>query len=221
MIRALIFDFDGTIIDTETAWYVAFRDAYQEYGVELTLEQYSQCIGTSLRYFNPYEYLVTELHLPINLEEFRKSVRTRHADLMEKETMRPGILQFIKLAKENGLKLGLASSSERAWVSPFLDRLQLRNEFACIRTADDVKHVKPHPELYLQSLACLDVAPQEAIAIEDSPNGSRAAIAAGLRCLVIPNSITRLLEFESGLEMYSSLANVDFQELHSNQQLSL
>ncbi|WKL03205.1 HAD family phosphatase [Paenibacillus amylolyticus] len=66
MIKALVFDFDGTIIDTETAWYIAFRDAYKEHGVDLTLEMYSQCIGTSLKTFNPYEYLITDLNLPID-----------------------------------------------------------------------------------------------------------------------------------------------------------
>ena len=213
MIRALILDFDGTVIDTETAWYVAFRDAYKEYGVELTLEQYSQCIGTSLHFFNPYEYLVTDLHLPIDLDEFRKSVQACHANLMETEQIRPGIVHFLKSAKDQGLKIGLASSSNSAWVNHFLDRLELRDYFQCIRTADDVMHVKPHPELYLQALKCLEVDGHEAIAIEDSPNGYRAAITAGLHCVVVPNIITQSLNFDPGLHTVASLDEVDFKQL--------
>jgi HAD superfamily hydrolase (TIGR01509 family) len=213
MIRALILDFDGTVIDTETAWYIAFRDAYKEYGVELTLEQYSQCIGTSLHFFNPYEYLVTDLKLPIDLNEFRISVQACHANLMETEQVRPGIVHFLKSAKDQGLKIGLASSSKLEWVNRFLDRLELRDYFQCIRTADDVKHVKPHPELYLQTLNCLEVDAQEAIAIEDSPNGYRAAITAGLHCVVIPNTITQSLKFDSVLHTAASLDEIDFDQL--------
>ena len=213
MIRALIFDFDGTVIDTETAWYVAFRDAYKEYGVELTLEQYSQCIGTSLHFFNPYEYLVTDLHLPIDLDEFRISVQASHANLMGAEQVRPGIVSFLKSAKDQGLKVGLASSSKLAWVNRFLDRLELRDYFQCIRTADDVMHVKPHPELYLQTLNCLEVDGHEAIAIEDSPNGCRAAITAGTHCVVVPNITTQSLKFNPGLYTADSLEKIDFNKL--------
>ncbi|MCB8817666.1 HAD family hydrolase [Desulfosporosinus shakirovi] len=213
MIRALIFDFDGTVIDTETAWYVAFRDAYKEYGVELTLEQYSQCIGTSLNFFNPYEYLVTDLHLPIDLDKFRISVQTCHANLMKTEQVRPGIVHFLKSARDQGLKIGLASSSKLDWVNRFLDRLELRDYFQCIRTADDVMHVKPHPELYLQTLNGLGIDGHEAIAIEDSPNGYRAAITAGLHCVVVPNIITQSLKFGPVLHTALSLEEFDFKQL--------
>lgn len=116
MIKALVFDFDVTIIDTETAWYLTFHDAYKEYGVELTLSMYAQCIGTSLHAFNPYEYLITELHLPIDGKVFRDSIHARHATLMETEVIRVGILDYLHAAKAKGFHIGLASSSKREWV---------------------------------------------------------------------------------------------------------
>ena len=180
MIRAIIFDFDGTVIDTETAWYIAFREAYKKYGVDLTLEMYSRCIGTSLHSFNPYEYLVTDLHLPIDLGAFRHAVQARHASLMDAETMRPGIVDYLNAAAAQGIKIALASSSKLDWVERFLEKLQIREYFDCIRTANDVERVKPDPELYLQTLQCLGVKADEAIAIEDSPNGAKAAVAAGV-----------------------------------------
>ncbi|MCY0880777.1 MAG: HAD-IA family hydrolase, partial [Firmicutes bacterium] len=191
MIKALIFDFDGTIIDTETAWYQAFREAYKEYGVDLSLEQYAQCIGTSLHAFNPYEYLVTDLHLSIDLKAFRQSVQERHARLMDEQTMRQGIFNYLQTARSKHLQIGLASSSQRDWIEHFLHKLNIRDYFECIRSADDVRHVKPDPELYLQALDCLKVHPDEALAIEDSPNGSQAAAAAGIHCVVAPNAITK------------------------------
>jgi putative hydrolase of the HAD superfamily len=213
MIKAIVFDFDGTVIDTETAWYVAFRDAYRKYDVELTLKQYSECIGTSLHSFNPYDYLVTHLHLPIDLDEFRKSVKEYHTKLMETENVRPGIVDFLKLAKQKELKVGLASSSVSTWVNSFLSKLDLLSYFDCVRTSDHVSHVKPDPQLYLQTLDCLGVKQHEGIAIEDSPNGAKAAVAAGLYCVVVPNSITKYLQFGPVHQRAYSLSDLDFDGL--------
>ncbi|WP_189029458.1 HAD family hydrolase [Paenibacillus albidus] len=210
MIKGIIFDFDGTIIDTETAWYTAFNEAYEQHGVELTLEQYSTCIGTSLNGFNPYEYLMTDLKLPINKQEFRTAVQERHSKLMELEAIRPGIQHYLDSAKKAGLRMGLASSSSLEWVEKYLDQLDIRDYFDCIRTSDHVEKVKPDPELYRQALSCLGLQPEEAVAIEDSPNGSKAAAAAGIHCVVIPNDITSFLEFDTPHHRTDSLNNLDF-----------
>lgn len=215
MIKGIIFDFDGTIIDTETAWYTAFSEAYEEQGVELTLEQYSTCIGTSLNSFNPYEYLMTDLKLPIDRMAFRTAVQQRHSKLMELEEMRPGIQQYLDLAKDAGLRIGLASSSSSEWVERHLDLLGIRDYFECIRTADHVENVKPDPELYNQVLACLNLKPEEAVAIEDSPNGARAAAAAGMNCVVIPNAITSFLEFDTPHHLTESLGHLNFEHMIS------
>ncbi|HTG70886.1 MAG TPA: HAD family hydrolase [Candidatus Udaeobacter sp.] len=217
MIKAIIFDFDGTIIDTETAWYNAFHEAYKEHGVELTLEQYSGCIGTSLHTFNPYEYLMTDLKLPIDKQAFRESVHLQHSELMRREEVRSGILDYLNFAQASGLKIGLASSSDRAWIDRHLEQLDIAHYFECIRTADDVAKVKPDPELYKQALAGLGVEASEAIAIEDSPNGARAASAAGMSCIIVPNTITKSLAFDKSDRYYhaESLAHIDFHEMVS------
>lgn len=213
MIRALIFDFDGTIIDTETAWYVAFKEAYREYEVDLTLEMYSLCIGTSLHAFNPYEYLITELGLPIDRDRFRASVRERHAELMRQEKVRPGVLDYLESAKAYGMKIGLASSSSREWIEDHLGQLGIAGYFDYLSTADDVRRVKPDPELYIRTLNGLGVLANEAIAVEDSPNGVRAALAAGMQCVLAPNEITSLLEFPGVLHRVGSLGDLEFRRL--------
>lgn len=215
MIKALIFDFDGTIIDTETAWYIAFRDAYKEHGVDLTLDMYSGCIGTSLKTFNPYEYLITDLNLPIDRDSFRESIQLQHAALMNKEKVRPGIQEYLKQASKAGIKLAVASSSKREWVEQHLEQLKLKDYFEVIRTADDVANVKPDPELYNQALEALGVTSDEAVAIEDSPNGARAAAAAGLHCVVISNTITGTLEFDMPHQRLSCLTDLQFNDLIS------
>ncbi|ASA22521.1 HAD family hydrolase [Paenibacillus donghaensis] len=215
MIKGIIFDFDGTIIDTETAWYTAFNEAYGAHGVDLTLEQYSTCIGTSLHSFNPYEYLMTDLNLPIDKQEFRTAVQLRHSKLMELETMRSGIQYYLDSARTAGLKIGLATSSSTEWVEKYLDQLGIREYFDCIRTSDHVVNVKPDPELYIQALSCLGLKPEEAVAIEDSPNGSKAAAAAGMHCVVIPNEITSFLEFDAPHLKTDDLSHLDFEQVLS------
>lgn len=217
MIKALVFDFDGTIIDTETPWYYAFRDRYKSYGVELTLEQYSQCVGTSLHQFNPYTYLMTEHGLPIDEEEFRAAVHQDHKEWMGKEQIRPGVIDYLEAAKAAGLRIGLASSSKRDWIERHLDVLGIGHYFEFMATADDVAKVKPDPELYRLTLAGLGVEPGEAVAVEDSPNGARAAAAAGMHCIIVPNELTKLLSFDEGsLNKHAeSLADVDFGTLVS------
>ncbi|MNE81969.1 Fructose-1-phosphate phosphatase YqaB [compost metagenome] len=96
------------------------------------------------------------------------------------------------------------------WVEKYLDQLGIRDYFECIRTSDHVKNVKPDPELYNQALNCLGIMPDEAVAIEDSPNGSKAAAAAGMNCVVIPNNITSFLEFEPMHHIIESLSHLEF-----------
>lgn len=213
MIKAIIFDFDGTILDTESAWYEAFREAYTARGAELTVETFATCIGTSLDAFNPYDFINTLIDQPVEPEAFKQEVHSRHAALMEREQMRTGIQAYLDAARQAGLKIGLASSSSRIWIDKHLELLGIGHYFDCIRTSDDVAKVKPDPELYRQAMDCLGVEPHETVAIEDSPNGSRAAIAAGMHCVVVPNRITRLLVFEPACLMAECLADIDFERL--------
>lgn len=213
MIKAVIFDFDGTIIDTETAWYKVFKDAYEKYGVDLSLTTYSQCLGTSLQTFNPYTYLSTHHAIPIDLDEFRAMILQNYEKLIEQESMRPGILNLLQEAKAAGLKIGIASSSHRDWIDKFVEKLNIGDYFECYCTADTVSNVKPDPELYLQALEQLGVKANEAIAIEDSPNGARAAVAAGLHTVVIKNTLTKQLPFSQGHYTIESLEHNGLQEL--------
>ncbi|MCR2804181.1 HAD family hydrolase [Paenibacillus soyae] len=215
MIKAIIFDFDGTILDTETPWYYVFRDAYREHGVELPLELYAECVGTHNGTFNPYDYLITEKGLPIDKEAFKARIHRDHMELLSKQAVREGIIHYLDSARSAGLRIGLASSSDRNWIHTHLELLGIGHYFETIKTSDDVKNVKPDPELYLQALDALGVKPEEAVAIEDSPNGARAAAAAGMGCIVVPNELTRLLPFdpEAGYIHAESLSHIDFEDL--------
>lgn len=197
MIRAVIFDFDGLILDTETAEFESFQAMYRQHGSELTIDVWGSCIGTGPEAFNPYDDLEQRIGQAFDREAARAKRRALYEAKMAAADVRPGVRAYLKEARRLGLRIGLASSSARSWVTGYLEAYGLHHSFECIRTRDDVAQVKPDPELYLQTLAALGVEPNEAVAFEDSPNGALAAMRAGMRCVVVPNGVTGLLTFGS------------------------
>lgn len=197
MIQALIFDFDGLIIDTETPWYEAYRQVYEEeHDVELPLELWGKVIGTTFTDFNPYTYLIENAKTEVDLEQIKKLTRARHTELMKGQSLRPGVEQYVHDAKAAGYKLGLATSSTRQWVDRVMTDFDLLRSFDVIVTADDVTRVKPDPELYIKAMGRLQVKASEVIVFEDSLNGLRAAKAAGATCVVVPNQVTSFMDFQ-------------------------
>ncbi|MCQ6559182.1 HAD family hydrolase [Paenibacillus mendelii] len=195
MIKGVIFDFDGLIIDTESAWFEAIGEIYNEHGAYLPLETWTKCVGTSHDAFDPYLHLAEIADRPVNIEEIKKTALVKHDYLMQRRVLRPGVLDYLNEAQQLGLRIGIASSSHLAWVQRFVDLFDIAGYFSCIRTADFVQKVKPDPELYLQALAALELKPEEAVCFEDSPNGAKAAHAAGLNVVIVPNAITEGLTF--------------------------
>ncbi|MED1105750.1 HAD family hydrolase [Bacillus paramycoides] len=193
--KAIIFDFDGLIVDTETIWFHSFRDAVREYGGELPLEEFAKCIGTTDEVL--YAYLKEQLKEKFNEHALKGKVTTLHKEKMKIPKARDGVKEYLEEARELGLKIALASSSSKEWVVRFLEELQIREYFEVIKTREDVEKVKPDPALYRIAIEELGIELSEAVVFEDSLNGLKAAIAAGLKCVIVPNDVTRNLQFEN------------------------
>ncbi len=211
MIRALIFDFDGLIVDTESADYQAWRALYDAHGVHLDMARWNSGIG-SYDTFDPYAYLAEQLGRPLDRDQIRAEHRALLDALMADAVPLPGVLDWIADAQRLGLKLGIASSSSHRWVEGFLAQLSLREPFEVICCNDDVEHTKPDPALYRLAVERLRVSPGQAVALEDSPNGVRAAKAAGLYCIAVPNPMTRGLDFDGHDLRLNSLAELTLED---------
>jgi HAD superfamily hydrolase (TIGR01509 family) len=212
MIKALIFDFDGLILDTEVPEYESWLDLYQSYGCLLPLEKWLECIGTADA-FNPYDELEARLGRSVDRAAVRLQRRARFAELMIDQTILPGVQDYIATAKKLGLKLGVASSSPREWVVGHLSRFGLDLHFDVICCGDEVKATKPDPALYLAALQALELQGHEAIAFEDSPNGILAAKRSGIFCVAIPNGLTRQLSLSHADYQMNSLADLPLEQI--------
>ena len=204
MIKAIIFDFDGLIVDTESVWFDAYREVLMEYEFDLSLEKFSEVIGTHDDVL--YDYLKQNIKIPFEKELIESSVEKLVKTKLDEPALRENVEDYLVAAKESGLIIGLASSSSREWVEGFLKKLNIYEYFSVIKTREDVSNVKPNPELYCKAIEELGVNASEAIAFEDSLNGLIAAREAGLRCVIVPNSVTSHLAFENYSLRLSSMA---------------
>lgn len=213
--RAVIFDFDGLIVDTETAWFRAYDAYFRKHGARLDPDAWGRGVGTEWTAFDPHRELESLTGRRIDPERMRADVQELYEREMENAGVLPGVMSYLDEARRLGLKVGLASSSPRDWVMSYLAKYDLVSRFDCIRTADDVRRVKPDPELYLKALECLGVPAPAALAFEDSANGALAAVRAGLTCVVVPNPVTERMRFPDGVRRLRSMAEMPLSSLLS------
>ena len=220
VIGALVFDFDGLILDTELPAFRAWSEAYRRAGVTpLTVDEWSGQLGT-VGPMDPLAELAARAAgsgAPLDaaaVADLGARRLARREQLVAQELVRPGIEDWMAAALESGVAVGVASSSPREWVERHLGRLGLLERFGAVACFGDRPGLapKPAPDLYLEVCRALGAAPTSALAVEDSPNGVRAAKAAGLACVAVPNDLTRLLDLGHADLVVASLAGVSLAE---------
>lgn len=205
-IKALIFDFDGLIIDSESPVFEVWRDTFAKHGRELRIEFWSQLVGRPHTYLDFYSYFREHINPDADIEKMRVQQRNRVTALTERQPVLPGVKEYLQGASELGMKIGLASSSSRHHVHGHLARLGLLDYFHATKCFEDTSTHKPNPSPYLAVLDELGVGPGEAIAFEDSPNGVTSAKAAGIFCVAVPNPITERLPLDHADHRLASMA---------------
>ncbi len=216
MLKALIFDFDGLILDTETPEYLTWKNIYHEHGFDFPHDDWGKIIGG---------YGLSDFDAADNLSSLAQgqldsaSLRARHSveslAVIRSQSILPGVEDMIREAKARGLKLAIASSSLHAWVDDHAKRLGIFDLFDAVVCADDVGagRTKPNPDLFLTALDQLEVQKNEAVVFEDSPNGVRAANRAGIFVVAVPNPVTLLLSLEGADLVVKSLVELSLDKL--------
>jgi HAD superfamily hydrolase (TIGR01509 family) len=193
MIKAIIFDFDGLILDTEYPEYLSWKDVFEGFGLELPIRSWANVVGRGASTISttPYDDLEQQLGHPIDRSATRAARRDRFSELMKEEAMLPGVQSLLDEARSECVLVGLASSSPRTWVHNYIEQLGIDDRFDAITCGDEVVNAKPYPDVYPAVLNTLKIRAEEAVALEDSPNGISAANAAGIYCIAVPNALTR------------------------------
>jgi len=216
LLKALIFDFDGLILDTETPDLQAWQEIYTQYGQELSLQTWGQIVGgTGISDFEPAGNLENILGYPINKKSINQMARQLSDDAILLQPVLPGARNLLKAARNKPYRLAIASSSPHDWVDNHLKRLGLFDYFEAILCGDDVVHTKPDPALYLAALQALNVQASEAIVFEDSPNGIQAANSAGIFSIAVPIPLTAQLGVDHARLVFRSLEEVSLDKLET------
>jgi HAD superfamily hydrolase (TIGR01509 family) len=213
---AIVFDFDGLILDTELSEYTTVHEVFAEHGVDLPLAEWQEIVGTA-DHRHWLVWLEDELGVPFD-EAVRIDLRARrlarHHAFIATQAVLPGVVALLDQADELGIPAAVASSSTEEWVGGHLQRLGLRHRFSGLRCREHVARTKPAPDLYVAALELLgDPAPPRVVAFEDSRNGCTAAKAAGLHCVVAPNDVTRGQDLAHADLVVASLAEVDLRSI--------
>lgn len=218
-LKGIIFDFDGLIIDTEMPGCTAWAELFNKNGFSFTIEDWKKAIGTGPTAYDPSKHLSQLTNGLLDAQTIQEQTLTRTRELIEMQPMLPGVLDFLIATERLGLPMAVASSSNREWVEGYLSKLDIRKFFKVVCTSNDVKSVKPDPELFLLAARKLGIAPSEALIFEDSPNGIKAAKDAGIPCIAIPNAITKSMDLSLATRIVDSFLELDPQELISSTKL--
>lgn len=190
--RAVIFDLDGTIADTEPLHYRSWKYVLARHGIAFEEEDFLHVVGTGSG--KTAAYVKERYGLSIPDGELIAAKRARYAELMPMVKERTGAKHLIAAVRKKA-KTGLATNSVRSYVHGVLAAIHCAG-FDAISTGDEVANIKPAPDVYLLAAQKLGIPPARCIAIEDSPTGIEAARAAGMRCIAVPNRYTAHLVFD-------------------------
>ena len=212
MPAALVFDFDGLIVDTETVEYESARRVYADHGVDLPIERWLPIVGAA-RGWDWMGGLEEAVGHALDRAALLAGRRRAGAELLADAPILPGVVALLDDARAAGVPCAVASNSPAAWVESHLDRLGLTDRFDAVVTVDRVTRGKPDPEPYLLAVAAVGASPAAAVALEDSEIGVAAATTAGLYTVAVPGPMSVRHDVTAADLVVASLEDVDLAAL--------
>jgi HAD superfamily hydrolase (TIGR01509 family) len=209
---AIVFDFDGLIVDTEGAGFISWLEVYERFGAELNLNDWSRATGY-IGGFDPAMHLERLLGRRLDWSQIIPEREARNWTLTLQARTLPGIEPLFQAAGERGLRVGVASNSGNGWVEDGLKRLGLRTFVDAVVTREMVLNPKPAPDVYLKTAQALGIEPKRAVALEDSEPGCRAAKQAGMKAVAIPNRFSERQDFKVADLIVRSAEDLDLKRL--------
>ena len=211
MLKTIIMDFDGLIVDTEVVWYQIYVEWFRKNkNYEMSVQEFLICVGSEA------EELFKSLDsrgIHVDREIFARDTQQRFIEESTKLPAKPGVEDFLRTAKKQGIVIALATSSTRKKPETHLNRLNLMKYFDLLVTAEDVQRIKAAPDLFLKTAEKAGCTVEECLVIEDSLNGLKAGLNANMRVLVVPNDVTKYCDFQGEYLMVNSLEDVDVEKL--------
>ena len=211
MLRALVFDFDGLILDTETPLIDGYAEIHRRHGVAFDRALFIRSVGVATYSFDPWHGFAPHADRAALEEE---CTVVKRAALLRQPVL-PGVVALLDAGLAAGLRLAVASNSDHGWVEGHLGRLGLLDRFDTIACREDVPSPKPEPDLYKLVLQRFGLRGFEAVAFEDSHTGSLAAKRAHLHTVVIPNESTAHHDFAHADLRLASLAETTLDNLRT------
>ncbi|NOY14910.1 MAG: HAD family phosphatase [bacterium] len=217
MLRGVVFDMNGVIIDDERVHQESWRRLCRKYGFHVTEEEFrTQIFGRTE--LDTLKYLFKDNLDPDKLQSYlNERVQIAMEILGPNPKPTAGVVEFIKNLYKVGIPIALATSSRRPYTQFVLDRFDIKHFFKCVVTAQDIKHGKPDPEIYLTAVECIGVDPLACVAIEDSVSGITSAKRAGMKVIGITttHSASQLQGADMVIDSFKSLETRDLEKLCS------
>lgn len=202
---AVLFDFDGVLVDTEWAIYQAWRRTFETHGHDLPLDIYTRCIGSDFATWSPKTHLEDLSGMAFDWHDLDARRQGEILEDLKHEGTMQGVIGLLDQLAVDGVRCAVVSSSSHTWVDGWLERLAISHRFETVVCRGDAPQIKPAPDLYQEAAKRLQLAPEQCLVIEDSLNGAKAAIAAAMAVWIIPNRVTAGLDFTAADRVFSSL----------------
>jgi HAD superfamily hydrolase (TIGR01509 family) len=202
---AVLFDFDGVLVDTEWAIYDAWHKTFIDHGHPLPLEIYNRCIGSDFDTWSPKAHLEDLTGRSFDWHDLDARRQQQILASLDGQGPMAGVPEILANLVASGIPRAVVSSSSHHWVDGWLEKLDLARHFDSVICRGDAPRIKPAPDLYLEAARRLAIDPAACLVIEDSFNGMKAAKAAGMPVWIVPNHVTACLDFSQADAVFPSL----------------